>query len=112
MKLFLTDDEVLIAGIIYPAGEDSKMSEQNKSENQYEAVLEIIKGGYAEINRNYNIVYGYINGIKETEPGKSASLELMILERVPQDNSVLKEMERLKKIVIDNLKKGSGENYE
>jgi hypothetical protein len=91
------------------------MSEQNKSNKEYEAVLEIIqgckmdKGDYYERAANHRLVYDYINSIKETAPGKAAGLELMILEGVPKDNTILKEMERLKKIIMDNMKKeGNG----
>ena len=79
--------------------------------SKYEAVRNKIQAGYRSIEQNYSYIYGYIDSIKETEPRKAAVLELMVLDYVPKDNSIIQQMDYLRRLIKD-LDEQSQEDFD
>jgi hypothetical protein len=69
------------------------------SDDEYKHIISIIKRGFNTINDNYGLVYGYIDRLKASDLKKAAEVELMVLEQVPKDKSILQKMEQLRQIV-------------
>ncbi len=67
--------------------------------DEYENIIAIIESGFHAINDNYDLFYRYIHKLAESNPQQAAELELMVLEQVPKDNSILQKMEELRQII-------------
>ncbi len=74
-----------------------KYAEQHADE--YKNIVLIIERGFSMLNDNYDLIYGYIDRLKASNPKKAAEVELMVLEQVPKDKSILQKMEQLRQIV-------------
>jgi hypothetical protein len=64
--------------------------------DEYKNIVAIIERGFNAINADYDLVYGYIDRLKAADPKKAAEVELMVLEQVPKDKSILQKMEQLR----------------
>jgi hypothetical protein len=68
-------------------------------DREYENIVAIIERGFNAINADYDLVYGYIDQLKAADPKKAAEVELMVLEQVPKDKSILQKMNLLRQTI-------------
>ncbi len=75
--------------------------------DEYQTIIAIIERGFNALNDNYVLVYGYIGRLKAADPKKAAEVELMVLEQVPKDKSILQKIKQLRQIIESHETKNS-----